>query len=71
MRPKRTPDARKELLVLQLIATGLDVRQQVDSRELRRLPSLRRALSALDELQAEIGWGEWEVNSGAKRKKKA
>jgi hypothetical protein len=71
MASKRTERVLQELRVLRLIASGLDVRQCTDRRELQRRPSLRRALSALDELQSEIGWKQWDSKSDAKRSRKA
>lgn len=64
-------NAQKELRILHLIAAGLDVRTRMKRAELRKSPCLMRALKALDELQSEIGWKQWDSKSSAKRSRRA
>lgn len=71
MSSKLSVKARKELRILHLIASGFDVRTQMKRAELRKSPSLMRVLKALEELQSEIGWEQWDSKSGAKRSRKA
>ena len=70
MSSKLSVKAQKELRILHLIALGLDVRVHTKRAELQKSPTLMRALKALDELQSEIGWKEWDSKTGAKRRRK-
>jgi len=45
-----------DLCILRLAAMALDVRGQLQPHELRKVPSLESALSALEAVLDELGW---------------
>ena len=51
---------------MHLIASGLDVRIHLNRAEIRKSTGLQRVLKALDELQSEIGWKQWDSKSSVK-----
>lgn len=57
-RKKHAANSGAELAILRLAAMGSELRHALSLREIRRIPSLDGALSALDRVMKELGWDD-------------
>lgn len=56
LRIKLSTQEARELAILRLVATAVDLRKQITRFEIQRAPSLAAAFVALDAVWHEMGW---------------
>jgi hypothetical protein len=58
---KREPKLAAQLSILRLALMAHEVRRELPAQEIERVPSLKRAFSALDAVIKEMGWSDGEL----------
>jgi hypothetical protein len=58
---KRESKLAAQLSILRLALMANEVRRELPAQEIERVPSLKRAFSALDAVIEEMGWSDGEL----------